>query len=225
MKPVLLAATLLSPALALAGCDDFDSPAELSRPQILAIQSEPASVALGGSAELTVLVADGDGPIENPEITWSLQSDFGLAPVGQVVVEGGRATYIAPIQTTEVPTAVSLEARLEEGGETLIGVKALLIGGPAIANPVITAITKEGTSVGDELVLAAGSETELAVAVESSLSPDATFAWYARPGTINEYRSSPTRILAGDELGEGWIFVVVRDRGGIAYHSVPTRVQ
>lgn len=225
MKPAALATTLLPCALALFGCDDFASPAELSRPQILAIQTEPASVPLGGSAELRVFVADEDGPVQAPQVTWSIQSDFGLNAVGSIAVRDGVATYTAPTEVPETPTAVSLEARLEEDGVTLVGVKALVVGGPSLVNPVIETITANGVGVADELVLEAGSETQLAVTMESQLSSDATFAWYARPGTIDEYRSSPTTIVTEGEVSEGWLFVVVRDRGGIAYKAVPTRVQ
>ncbi|MCP4445208.1 MAG: hypothetical protein GY811_07690 [Myxococcales bacterium] len=225
MKSVILATTLLPCALAFVACDDFASPAELSRPQILAIQSEPASVSLGGSTELSLLLADENGPVDGPEVTWSIQSDFGLTALGEIVVQDGVASYVAPETLSEAPALVSLEARLVQGGETLIGLKGILVGGPTLVNPEISAVTLDGTAVGDELLLPAGAEATIAVEMASPLSADATFAWYARPGTIDAYRSSPTTILAPEESGEGWLFVVVRDRGGITYESIRTRVQ
>jgi hypothetical protein len=225
MKSVLLAATLLPCALSLVACDDFASPAELSRPQILAIQSEPASVSPGESTELTLLVANTKGPVESPVVTWSIQSNFEQADEGEIVVNDGRATYIAPATVPQTPTLVTLEAQVEQDGETLIGVKGILIGGPSLVNPTITAITLNDTAADSELVLNTGRESTLAVELESPPSADATYAWYASTGVIDAYRSSPTTIVAPDEPGEGWIVAVVRDRGGIAFHAIETRVE
>ncbi len=210
--------------VAIGACDDFASPAELSRPQILAIQSVPASVDLSESAELSVFLAGPDGPIENTNIEWSIESDFGLVALGDVVVSDGKATYTAPLTAPKLPTLVSLEARIQQEGKTLIGIKAILIGGPTLSNPTITAITQNDTPT-SELVLTAGSTTTLGLQMDATLSEDATYAWYANPGIIDEYRSSPTTIVAPDEPGMGWIYVVVRDRGGVAYHAIPTQVQ
>ncbi len=215
---------MLTVVVALGACDDFASPAELSRPQIIAIQSVPASVDLSESAELSVFLAGPDGPIENTDIDWSIESDFGLAALGDIVVSDGKATYTAPDAAPELPTLVSLEARVEQDGKTLIGVKALLIGGPTLVNPTITAITQNGIPT-EQLMLATGSTTTLGLQMDTALGPDATYAWYANPGMIDKYRSSPTSIVAPDEPGAGWIYVVIRDRGGVAYHAIPAQVQ
>ena len=75
------------------------------------------------------------------------------------------------------------------------------------------------------MVLAQGETVDLDVQLASDASDDATYAWYARPGTIDEYRSAPTTMLTPDEAGDGWLIVVIRDGGGIGYQSVPIRVE
>lgn len=225
MKSALLAVAVLACALSVVACDDFASPAELSRPQILAIQSEPASVGPGQSTDLTVLVANSDGPILAPAVSWSIQSNLGPDSQGEIVVRDGTATYIAPVNVPQLPAIISLEAQIQQDGETLIGVKGILIGGPTLVNPTITAITLDDAVPETELVLQAGRESTLAVQLESPPSPDATYAWYASTGVIDAYRSSPTTILAPDEPDDGWIVVVVRDGGGIGFHTIPTRVE
>ncbi len=223
--PLQMRYLLLASLLALLGCTDFATPAELESTQVLAIQSDPASLTLGSSATLSILVADQDGPVVAPDVTWSVQEQSGLPALGTVVDDGTTVTYTAPNMVVELPALVTVEARVQDGDDTLVAIKAMLIGGPSLVNPDIVSITKDGDPVAETLVLAPGQETSLAVELANDASEDVTYAWYARPGTIDEYRSTPTMLVAPDEVGEGWLFVVVRDGGGTSYRSLPIRVE
>ncbi len=212
-------------ALALPCCTDFATPAELESRQILAITSEPASLSPGSSATLAILVADQDGPVLDPDVTWSVQEQPGLPALGSIVDDGSTVTYTAPDTVPELPTLLTVEARVADGENTLVAIKGMLIGGPLLANPEIVAITVDGNQAADAITLVPGQEVSIGVALAAEASADATYAWYARPGKIDEYRSTPTTLLAPNQADEGWLYVVVRDLGGIAFHSIPIRVQ
>lgn len=211
--------------LALTSCTEFATPAELEASQILAIQSEPASVSLGSSATLSILVADKNGPVNDPQVTWSLQAQEGLPALGSLVDDGNTVTYSAPDMVPSLPTLVTVEARVQHADETLVALKGILIGGPSLVNPEIQAITVDGHDAAEFITLETGQESALGLQMMKELSEDATYAWYARPGTIDEYRSTPTVLVAPDAPGDGWLHVVVRDQGGIAYRSVPLKVE
>jgi len=217
----------LLPALlaTLLGCTDFATPAELESTQILAIQSEPASLMPGATATLEIFVADQDGPVADPAVTWTIQPQVGLPALGTLIDDGSTVQYTAPEILPQDPTLVTVEARLDTADATLVAIKAMLIGGPPLSNPEILGITVDDTLASGPVTLAAGQESTIAVELAEPPSDDVSYAWYARPGTIDEYRSSPTLLVAPEEAGEGWLIVVVRDGGGTSYHSVPVRVQ
>ncbi len=216
---------LLALFAALPSCTDFATPAELETTQILAIQSEPASLAPGASATLEIFVADQDGPIANPDVTWSLQPQVGLPALGSLVDDGNTVQYTAPEMLPQLPTLVTVEARLDTADATLVALKGMLIGGPALINPEVLGIAIDGVLSSDSVALTAGQESTIAVELAEAPSDDVTYAWYARPGTIDEYRSSPSLIIAPEEVGEGWLIVVVRDGGGTSYFAVSIRVE
>ena len=210
----------------LVGCDDFATPAEVSRPQILGIQSEPASLEQGESARLSILVAAPSGPVEDPQVVWSLVPQSDLSDQGSLVDDGSSVRYQAPSTLPSLPAIVTVAVRVEHEGTVLEGLKAMLIGGPPLVNPAISAITVDGQIADDTIVLQQGAESSLAVETEAPLGSNATYAWYARPGSIEEYRSTPTTIVAPDEIEEdGWLYVVVRDNGGIGFVATPMRVE
>jgi hypothetical protein len=211
--------------VALASCTDFATPAELETTQILAIQSVPASLTPGASATLEIFAADQNGPLADPDVTWSVQPQVGLPALGTLIDDGSTVQYTAPESVPELPTLVTVEARLTAADASLVAVKAMLIGGPTLTNPDILGIAVNGLRATESVTLAAGEEITVAVELAEAPSDDVTYAWYARPGTIDEYRSSPTPLVAPEETGEGWLIVVVRDGGGTSYFSVPTRVQ
>lgn len=225
VKTVLLTFALLSCSLTMLGCDDFDSPAELKHNQIIAVQSTPASVALGETAELSLLLFDEEGaPISAPLATWSVEQP-GAEPMGEISIAGDVVSYTAPATLIEAPAIVSIKLEVEVGDETLYATKFLPVGGPTLSNPVVTAITVNGEPQTSEVVLVAGSEVTLGIETEGALGSAPTFAWYARPGTIDEYRSAETTMVVPEAPGEGWLVVVVRDLPGIAFFSIPTRVE
>jgi hypothetical protein len=207
------------------GCTDFADPAELETPQIIGIQSVPASVEPGESATLTILVADQNGPVENPNVSWEVVGDTAVPAIGSITTgNGAMATYQAP-ENVDPLTITQVEARVQHEGRELIGVKAMLIGGPMLTNPEITGIVANGEATDSMVVLPRGSEAELSIQLANEVSDDATYSWYGRPGTIERYRSNPTSIEVPDEASEGWLIAVVRDRGGIAYQALPLKVE
>jgi hypothetical protein len=209
----------------LCGCSEFASPAELDRPQILAIRSEPASVGLGESAELSILVADQDGPVEDLQPSWEIVDQAGAPALGSLEIAGDGVRYQAPGEASPFPTATTIQATVEVDGTVLTGLKLMVIGGPALENPRINELLVDGTAAGDELVVSAGQELTLDLEIDPPADDETTYSWYARPGTIEEYRSIPTVFQAPDE-GEqqGWLFAVVRQGGGIDTFSIPLRV-
>lgn len=207
-----------------AACDEFATPADLDRPQILAIRSVPASVGVGESATLSILVADQDGPILTPAVSWSVVTEPGSPGLGSIVTNSDSAVYTAPSTLEGAPTVTSIEATVGIGDLSLTGVKAMFIGGPSLANPQLDEVYMDGQSVSESVTIPTGSSVTLSISIEG-LSEEATFSWYGRPGTIAEYRSAFAQYQAPDEPGEGWIFIVVRDLGGISYRYLPLQVE
>ena len=106
MRMVGMLGSWAAVACAVTGCDEFATPAELATAQVLAIRTEPPAVPPGGRAELEILVADSDGPIAAPDITWETTAAvLGEPPLGAVVtLADGRAEYTAPTSVDETPT-------------------------------------------------------------------------------------------------------------------------
>jgi hypothetical protein len=222
-RSALLAAAVAGLA-GLGACTDFDPPAVLTQPQILDVVAEPPMVPPGGTALLTVIVADQTGRIAAPDVTWEVTPlTIDAPPLGRVDANGdGTATYTAPDSVEESPTAASVQATVVAGGRTMVAVKGVGIGDLPIANPRITAITAGGEDVlgGGTMALPVGSEVSLAVVTDPPATEESRYAWYASLGTIDRYQSSPTEILA-ESAGTGVLLVVVRDgRGGSAWAQV-----
>jgi hypothetical protein len=217
--------TLLAAFALQVGCTEFATPAELDRPQILAIVAEPPAVAPGDSAELSLVVAGPDGQIDDFEVEWSAVAPIPEAPaIGTVEAAGERtATYIAPaMQPPDNPALGLIEAAVTVGDDTLIGTKGIAVGSLRLSNPIINVLTGGSTDLLDETVLTIPVETpvDLAVDIEDGIPAMGSVAWYNTVGEIELYRSTPTTIVA-DEPGDGWLFVVVRDgAGGVAWHRV-----
>lgn len=211
---------------ALSACDTFASPASLDNAQILAVQSEPASLRLGESASLRLFAADSEGPLENPAVEWALVEQPGLTLVGTLSAgDDSEARYQAPEQVPSLPTAVAVQATIDHEEGPLVALKFLLIGGPALENPSITELTLNGEAVEGPVLLKAGEEVELDVKIDPPASDEITYAWYAHPGEIDAYRSTPTTMVAATEAAAGWLYVVVRDHGGVAYRAVEVQVE
>ena len=208
----------------LSACTEFATPAELDRPQILAITTQPPSVGLGERATITLLVADPTGEVSDPEVSWaSIAIVAGTLPVGEVeVAADGSVSYIAPGDRPEtMPALAMVEADVAIAGATLVGIKAVVVGDVGLSNPTITAMTGNDADLltNPELTLTREEIASLSVTIDPAAT-DTVYAWYSTLGTIEMYRSSPTELVA-DEPGEGWLFVVVRDgRGGVVWHKV-----
>ncbi len=217
MSRLLVACTAVAISSIAAGCEEFSTPAELDRDQILAIAAEPPSVGLGGRSAISLLVAGPDGELE-PSVTWSVMAlAEGILPVGSVEVDGdGAVTYVAPTERpAEIPTAGLVRAEVALPDRTLVGVKVVVVGNLELENPILTGFTADHHDLlaEPEVTVALGDTVTIAADIEPPATDDTMFAWYSTLGTIDMYRSSPTELLA-DQAGEGWLFVVVRDGMG-----------
>lgn len=203
----------------LAGCTDFATPAELSRPQILAVRADPPVVAAGERSRLTLLIGGPSGRIEPAAVEW-------LGPVEEI---DGEWWYTAPAAIDAGGFVESLEVVVElDDGTTLSALKTIGVGLPVeAANPVIEAVFVDGAPLAEGEALAVGPERTVTLDVRVAPVPatGAIFAWYATTGEIDRYRRSPTELVAPDVPDEGSLFVVYRDGlGGVAWREVTVDV-
>jgi hypothetical protein len=226
-RAAVLIALLVGPA-----CGEFSTPAELTKPTVLAVIAEPPLVAPGATTELEVVVAGPGGLVEPSETRWTLTETFsGVPPFGELTAVGARsAIYRAPDPVPElprdVPPLVGVEVTVVADDLEIVVIKALLVADLPSANPSITAVAIGGAVVGDTATIRAGDVVELDVGVEPAPGDDATFAWYSTVGEIARYQSNPTELIAADAARDGWLFVVVRDgRGGVAWRGVEVAVE
>lgn len=228
-RPVVVVAAL---AAAATGCTEFATPAELTKPTVLAVIADPPIVAPGEAASLAPVVAGPEGFVD-PEVTWALVETLpGVPPFGEVIADGDTAIYRAPDEVPPQPEGAapvaSVAATVRAGDVSVTVIKAMVVldvGAPA-ANPTITALTIDGAPVGEAATITAGQPHEVAVEVDPPLGEDASVAWYANAGGIERYQSTPTELVAADAPRDGWLFVVVRDgRGGVAVRGLPVAVE
>jgi hypothetical protein len=220
-----LALALLAAALpALAACEDFATPSDLDRPQIIAIIAEPPMIAPGEASALTVVMAGPAGILPTPEVRWTVLGLPGEPPRGEVVVDEAGARYVAPPTVAEQPTIAPLEARVEIEGRTLLASKLVGIGSLALRNPTVTALEVAGAAVadGEPARVARGSVVAIAARAEPAPGDDAAWSWYSTAGEIERFRSNPAELAVGDEVGPAWLIAVLRDgTGGQAVGAVP----
>jgi hypothetical protein len=219
-----LACASLAIAVASSGCKDFATPAELDRPQIVAIASDPASVRPGESARLSLLVAGPDGPMAPDEVAWSVTAQPGVPELGRVERIGDDTFYVAPDAVDEDPTGTLVEAVVTAGDAELRGLKAMVVTRLALENPTVTAIERDGEPVGEELVVDAGATFELALAIDPEATEDLEVAWYSTSLAIEKYKSQPTEAVVPDDAQDGWLVAVARDRGGVGWLAIPVRI-
>jgi hypothetical protein len=215
----------LAIAVASAGCKDFATPAELDRPQILAIASEPAAVAPGERAHLSILIAGPDGAIAPEAVAWSVTTQPGVPQLGRVETEGDDAFYVAPAEVDDDPTGTLVQAEVTAGDSDLVGLKAMVVTELELDNPVVTAIERDGAAVADELVVRRGAHFELGVALETEPTEDLEVSWYSTSLSIEKYRSDPTEVEVPDDAEDGWLFAVARDQGGVGWGALPVRIR
>lgn len=215
----------LAIAVASSGCKDFATPAELDRPQIVAIASDPASVRPGERARLSLLVAGPDGPIAPEEVSWSVTTQPGVPDLGRVESEGEDTYYVAPDEVDEDPTGTLVEAAVTAGDLELSGLKAMVVSRLVLENPAVTAIERDGAAIEGPLQVRRGAHFELAVAIEPEATEDLEVAWYSTSLAIEKYRSQPTEAEVPDDAGDGWLIAVARDRGGVGWLAIPVEIR
>ncbi len=216
-------------AAAVAGCDDFATPAQLTKPTVLAVIADPPIVAPGATAAVSVVMAGPDGPIASPTVTWSLAETYpGIAPFGALTPgPQGTATYAAPDPVPalpdKVPPVVTIQA-VVAGEPPINALKAIGVIDLPAANPAIDAITVAGVS-GDTAAITAGATVDLAATISPTPDDGTSYAWYSTAGEIERYQSNPTTLVAPAAPGAGWVYLVVRDgKGGIAVRSIAVTV-
>lgn len=232
----LAPASALPVLLALAaGCTDFATPAELTKPTILAITAEPPVVAPGASSVLETIVVDGTGVLGGLTQRHALVETYpGVPPMGRLDDSGGVLRYVAPDPVPELPDDAppidSVQIDVDTPTGTLRAIKLMLVTDAAVtANPVINRLVigdVDALAATGPIVLAREQAVQIDVGTEPPAGDDARFAWYASAGGIERYQSTPTELVAAEEARSGWLFVVVRDgAGGVAWHGVPVTVE
>ena len=230
-----IAASLLALPLvaAAAACTDFATPAELTKPTILAITAEPPVVAPGASSVLETVVVDRNGVLAGLTQRQSLVETYpGVAPMGRVEVDGGEVRYVAPDPVPELPDDAppldSVQIEVDTADGPLRAVKLMLVtDAVATANPTIDRLTVNGVdALTGPVTLGRNAAAAIDVGIDPPAGEDATFAWYTSAGLIERYQSTPAELVAAEDATSGWLFVVVRDGvGGVAWHGVPVTVE
>ena len=221
-------------AVASTACDDFATPAELTKPTILAVVADPPLVSTGGSSQLSVVLAGPDGPMTAETVEWAVVETLpGVPPFGEITPgPAGEATFTAPDPVPEQPDGAppvsTVQATVQAGDDQIVAVKGMLVANIPSANPTIDvlAVSGEAADAEDTLELAGGSTVTLEVGTDPEAGDDASYAWYSTVGEITQYQSNPCELVAADEARDGWIFVVVRDgRGGVAWRGQRVHVE
>ncbi len=227
-----LACTAAAIALAAAACTDFASPAELTKPTILAVIADPPVVQPGAQATFETIVVDANGVLGPLPTRHTLIETYpGVPPIGRIEEDAGGARYIAPDPVPPLPgnapplDSVSVAIDGPEG--TLTAIKVMAVLPTTAANPTIASLTiGDGDALAGPVTVARGAAVALAVTSDPPAGDDARFAWYSSAGEIAYYQSTPTEMIAAEEPGMRMLYVVVRDgRGGVAWRAVQIEVQ
>ena len=229
---LIFVCTLAGLGMNSAGCDEFATPAELAKPQILAIRADPASVSPGGTTTLTILVADDSGPVVDPAVTWeTTATNPGEPPLGSVASPSGeQVVFTAPSEVSDSIAVASVMARVTISGDELLAIKAVPIGDVPLSNPELVALTADGGDLlaSNTLSLTRGQTVSLEVEVDNGLVGDdmTSFAWYTTSGAIERYQSNPVELVAADEPGSGSLIAVVRNGvGGVVWRILDVAVE
>jgi hypothetical protein len=225
----IIIATLALPLA--AGCADFETPAELDRPQILAVRAAPARLSAGQRAELSLLVAGPEGDLTPTALDWTVIAPGGAATeAGSIEIDGEGAYYRTPDQAVDEPRAVTVQVTAMLADNTaLIAEKTILLGADSLSEPLITDVLADGVAVGERAEVAAGGAIELALRTESAAPADPPqeplTTWHTTCGTFAPHRESAVLFEAPDEPCAGMIYAVFRDGlGGVAWHSLEIEV-
>lgn len=204
--------TLLAVAV---GCSEFETPAELYKPQIVALRADPPVVAPGQSTALTALVAGPSG-VMTPPVSWHVPS------AAAIIEDGDEASPRLVVPDGASAGIIELVATVDAGGDSLVGVRAIEIVETGRVNPSIIELRVGQTlsEPGEPIAVPVDGEIELDVRVAPEAPEGSSVSWYANVGTIDLYRRAPTSLRAPDSPGAGTLIVVYRDgRGGVAWQT------
>lgn len=194
--------------LLLAACDAAPELARLDHAQILAVRTDPASVAPGERARVDILAGDESGAVY--EAVPDTLSARGLA-----VEHTAEGWFV----TANGPEIATLEVALAIDGTEWRATKSLVVN-TRTENPRITTMQIDGAA-SDELVAQVGTKPALSITAEGELK----YAWYSSVGDLELYRQ-PSAILDAAEPATGHVVIVVRDAaGGVTWKLLPARVQ
>jgi hypothetical protein len=204
----------------LSGCTDFDLPSALTREQVVAVRSTPASLAPGERARLDALVAGPDGVVEDAELAWSLTEPTDGA---SIEVDGDGTWLAVADEVAPGPVGITLAVTAPSGAETT-ALKQVEVG-EARDNPGPMGLMADGQSIADgELRVPVQAAIPLSAAVEGA--DQLQLSWYATVGEIELYRRNPTELVAPEGPDEGWLIAVVRDgEGGVTWQIVSLIVE
>jgi hypothetical protein len=198
-----------------AACDQVERRDRLDHAQILAVRTEPATVAPGARARIDLLAGDAAGAVFEaaPETVTAAGPGGPLA-----VVQGDDGWHVTAGPT---PGVGLVDVTVTIDGTTWAARKALVVG-ETVPSPQITTMQIDGAA-GDELVVAAGTRPSLGVVGEGRAPFD--YAWYSAVGDLEGYLR-PTAILDAAAPAEGTVVVVVRDTaGGVAWRRLPATIE
>ena len=209
MKRIILAITVTT-----AACNTASEPFLLDHAQILAVRSEPAHVAAGGTVRIDALVGNDAGDIQ-------------VAVPDQVIVEGFAAERGADgwyVQSSPMlPAAPTATVAVTIDGVEWRATKQLDFGDDH-ANPTMAAMQVDGVAT-QTIATAKGAAPALDVLAGGADPGTLTYAWYTSIGTLEHYRSAEATLDAG-EPGAGTVVVVVRDdAGGVAWQTIPVEIR
>lgn len=214
-----------------AGCEELDTPAELDRPQILAVRAAPARLGAGQRAELSLLVAGPEGDLAPTAVDWAvIVPDGAAAAAGSIEIDGEDAHYRAPDQPVAEPRVVTLQVTAVLADDTaLIAEKAILLGADSLPEPLITQVLADGVAADERVEVAAGGAIELALRTESAAPDDPLqeplTTWYTTCGTFAPHREPVVQLEAPDEPCQGMIYAVFRDGlGGVDWRRIEVEV-
>lgn len=225
---------LVVPMLLLCvACTDFDTPAELVKPTILAVIADPPIVTTGSSSTLDTIVVDRTGVLTDLTVTYELIETYsGVAPIGSLEQDESGVRYVAPDPVPELPDDAlpvdTIRVTVEGSGETpLFAEKGMLIGDAETTNPTLTALAiGDDDGLAGSVAVAADETRALEVSIDPAPGEDATYAWYSAVGEIEDYQSNPAEIVLPADATSGWLYVVVRDGvGGVAWRATELSVE
>ncbi|WP_428266261.1 hypothetical protein [Haliangium sp.] len=228
MRQLGIAIATLTLLLA-AGCEELDTPAELDRPQILAVRAAPAHLSAGQRAQLSLLIAGPEGDLTPTELDWAVIGP-GAAAAGSIEIDDDGAHYRAPDQPVGEPRAVTLQVTaVMDDGAALIAEKLVFLGDDSMPEPLITEVLVDGVAASERVEVAPSDVVELALRTEavtlSDPAQEPLTTWHTTCGTFDPHREPVVLFEAPTEPCHGMIYAVFRDGlGGVAWRRIEVEI-